>query len=129
MHLSDNDIKDIARVCHEANRTWCDSVGDHSQDPWLVSPGWQRDSAIKGVKFAIDYPDAPPSAQHDAWMADKIAHGWIHGPVTDADAKTHPCLVPYDRLPEHQRKKDRLFRAIVGALTAREYEHAAEAAA
>lgn len=82
------------------------------------------------VKFAIDNPDAPASAQHDAWMADKIADGWIHGPVKDAEAKTHPCLVPFDHLPVHQRKKDHLFRAGVRALTAHEDEkEAAEAAA
>jgi len=31
-------------------------------------------------------------------------------------AKTHPDLVPFDQLPEHEKQKDRLFLAIVRAL-------------
>jgi hypothetical protein len=29
---------------------------------------WQRDSAIKGVEFKLDNPDAGHDAQHNAWM-------------------------------------------------------------
>jgi hypothetical protein len=32
-----------------------------------------RDSAIKGVEFKLDNPDAGHDAQHNAWMADKTA--------------------------------------------------------
>jgi hypothetical protein len=38
--------------------------------------------------------------------------------VKDAELKTHPCLVPFEELPKFQQQKDRLFRAIVKALTA-----------
>lgn len=106
----------IARVCHEANRAWCVENGDTSQKPWGDAEPWQRDSAIKGVQFALANPDAPASAQHDAWSADKLAAGWRYGEVKDADAKTHPCLVPFDQLPHHQQAKDRLFKAIVASL-------------
>lgn len=106
----------IAKACHEANRVWCQANGDDSQKHWQDAEQWQRDSAIKGVEFAIANPDAPDSAQHDAWMADKIAQGWVYGEVKDAEAKTHHCIVPFDQLPEFQRKKDTLFRAIVNAL-------------
>jgi hypothetical protein len=40
----------------------------------------------------------------------------VYGEVKDAVAKTHPCMVPYDDLPEFQRKKDALFLAIVRVL-------------
>ena len=70
-----------------------------------------------GVRFAIDHPDAPDSAEHDAWMADKIADGWRYGEIKDAEAKTHPCLVPFDQLPREQQAKDALFRAVVKALS------------
>lgn len=107
---------DIASVCHEVNRAVCEAAGDHSQKPWAEAAQWQRDSANKGVNFAIDNPGAAASAQHDAWMADKIADGWVYGPVKDAAAKTHPCLVPYHQLPFEQRVKDHTFRAVVAAL-------------
>jgi len=109
-------ITTIAQICHEANRALCEATGDHSQQPWTFAEEWQRESAIKGVQFAIDNPDAPDSATHDSWMADKLADGWTYGPVKDANAKTHPCLVPFDQLPPDQQAKDPLFRNIVRAL-------------
>jgi RyR domain len=112
-------IEEIARVCHEANRAWCFVNGDVSQVEWAEAPAWQRESAIRGVEFALANPDAPDSAQHDAWSADKVRDGWQYGPVKDAQAKTHPCLVPFDQLPTHQQAKARLFHAIVRALANR----------
>ena len=106
----------IARVCHEANRAWCEANGDKSQKTWDQAEEWQRNSAIAGVAFAIASPSAPDSAQHDAWMADKLQDGWKYGAVKDAQAKTHPCIVPYDELPPDQKAKDYVFKAIVGAL-------------
>jgi len=106
----------IAKVCHEANAAWCRANGDNSQLPWDLAPQWQRDSAVSGVQFALANPSAPDSAQHDAWMKDKISDGWTYGAQKDPEAKTHPCLIPFGDLPEFQRKKDVLFRAVVEAL-------------
>lgn len=110
------EIKLIAIVCHEANRALCEENGDWSQVPWGASAEWQRESALKGVAFAISTPDGPASAQHDAWMKDKLDNGWKFGPVKDAEKKEHPCLVAFEELPEFQQKKDHLFKAIVNAL-------------
>ena len=110
-------VEQVAQICHEANRGLCEATGDHSQKSWDQAEGWQRDSAISGVQFALDNPDAPDSAQHDAWMAEKVAQGWKYGPVKDAEAKTHHCLVPFDQLPPEQQAKDALFRGVVKALT------------
>lgn len=109
-------IETIAMVCHEANRAWCLANGDDSQLPWEGAPQWQRDSAVNGVEFALNHPEATPADQHDAWCRDKTRDGWTYGETKDAVAKTHPCLVAYGDLPEMQRAKDRLFTAIVGAL-------------
>ena len=105
----------IARVCHETNKAFCETIGDNTQKPWDEAEQWQRDSAIKGVQFALDNPNAPASAQHDAWLTDKIEAGWKYGPVKDPVKKEHPCMVPYDELPEDQRIKDHLFKGVVHA--------------
>lgn len=106
----------IAMVCHAANKAWCEANGDNSQKDWKEAEGWQRESAIKGVEFRLNNPEAGKDSQHNAWMADKIAAGWVYGEVKDADAKTHPCIVPFEQLPEFQQKKDALFCAVVDSL-------------
>ncbi len=106
----------IARVAHEANRAYCETMGDYSQLPWLQAEEWQRDSALAGVEFALAHPDLPASAQHEAWLKDKQTAGWIYGPVKDAAFKRHPCMVAYEDLPVEQRLKDALFKGVVNAL-------------
>lgn len=110
-------IQSIARVCHDANASYCRAIGDYSQMSWDEAEEWQRQSAISGVQFALDNPTAPASAQHDSWLSAKEADGWKYGEVKDANKKEHPCMVPYISLPIEQRAKDHLFKAVVNALT------------
>lgn len=108
----------IAITAHEANRAWCAANGDFSQPHWNDAPDWQHESAIKGVYFHRDNPDAGDSASHESWMAEKEANGWVYGAVKDPDASppTHPCMIPFDQLPEVDQKKDALFRAVIHGL-------------
>lgn len=110
-------INDIARVCHEVNRAYCHSLGDHSQASWELAPDWQRESAINGVRLHIGNPKAGPEASHIAWAQQKRVDGWKYGPVKDPINKLHPCLVPFDELPRDQQAKDFIFRAIVHTLS------------
>ncbi len=113
-----DNIEAIARVTHEANRAWCEANGDMSQFSWDDAPQWQRESALMGVQFHIDNPDADNSASHDSWMAQKIADGWVYGKEKNPDASppTHHCIVPFNQLPKVQQIKDALFRSIVHAI-------------
>lgn len=106
----------IATMCHEVNKAWCKLNGDDSQKSWDEAEQWQRDSAIEGVRFRLDNPNAKEDAQHNAWMESKINDGWVYGEEKDAELKTHPCIVPFNELPEFQQKKDKLFCAVVDAL-------------
>jgi len=110
-------VENIARICHEANRQYCQSLGDLSQPIWEHAPDWQRDSAINGVQFHQDNPNAGPEGSHNNWLLVKGADGWVYGEVKDAEAKTHPCIMPYGDLPLEQRLKDSLFIAIVHSLS------------
>lgn len=110
-------IRQIAEVCHEANRALTKHVGDVPvQPPWDEAPEEMRTSSIRGVQFALEHPNATPAEQHDAWACDKIASGWKHGPVKDEAKKEHPALVAYNDLPAGTKSKDALFRGIVEAL-------------
>jgi hypothetical protein len=102
----------IARVCHEANRALQVLQGDPAVSPaWDDAPDWQCASAADGVVQAL--AGATPEQLHESWCEFKRADGWTYGPVKDAGARTHPCLVPYAELPAAQR----LFAAIVAALS------------
>lgn len=105
--------ENIARIAHEINRAYCASLGDDSQAAWEETAEWQRASALAGVDMHLANPDATPEQSHAAWLEQKRADGWAYGEVKDADAKKHPCCVPYAELPVEQRAKDHLFRATV----------------
>jgi hypothetical protein len=53
---------------------------------------------------------------HDLWAKERIAHGWCWGPKRDDGQKHHPCLVPYEMLPESEKEYDR--QAALGTLEA-----------
>lgn len=108
--------QDVAKVAHEINRAYCDSIGDNSQTSWDDAPDWQKSSAVNGVSFHIDNPNAKPSNSHESWYAEKEAAGWKYGPVKDAEKKEHPCFVPYDELPTEQKSKDYLFKQVIESL-------------
>ena len=109
-------IIEIARVCHEVNRAYCQALGDDTQKPWGEAPDWQRFSAMQGVQFHIDNPDASAAASHESWLQEKRSAGWAYGPVKIESKREHPCFVPFDDLPREQQAKDYIFRAIVRAL-------------
>ncbi len=105
-----------AMLAHEINRVWCQMTGDFSQPAWVDAPDWQQDSAKNGVAFHMSNPNAGDSASHDSWMSEKLDNGWVYGEVKDPNAKTHPCIVPFDELPAEQQVKDALFRSTVHAV-------------
>lgn len=108
---------EIAKVCHEVNRAYCQAIGDDSQPTWDKAPEWQKQSAITGVHFIQDNPASKPSASHESWLAEKDRDGWKYGMVKDADKKMHPCFVPYEQLPAEQKAKDYIFGAVVRSLS------------
>ncbi len=96
-----------AVAAHEVNRAYCAAFGDASQPPWSEAPQWQKDSAMHGVEGVMR--GNSPEQSHEGWLAEKIATGWVYGPVKDTEKKEHPCMLPYDELPPSQKAKDALF--------------------
>lgn len=105
----------IAHIAHEVNRVYCQSIGDNSQPKWDDAPTWQKDSAVNGVVYLAQNPDATPKLSHENWFNMKLREGWKYGEEKDAEKKTHPCMSPYDALPEKQKFKDFFFHAVVRA--------------
>lgn len=44
---------------------------------------------------------------HENWAMERMTNGWSYAPVRDDDMKHHPCLVPYEQLPEVEKEVDR----------------------
>ena len=44
---------------------------------------------------------------HEVWAETRIQQGWKYGERRDDELKTHPCLVPYEVLPEEEKTYDR----------------------
>lgn len=44
---------------------------------------------------------------HDVWAATRIAQGWTYGPERNDTEKKHPCIVPYNQLPDSEKAYDR----------------------
>lgn len=44
---------------------------------------------------------------HENWARQRLADGWRWGPSRDDARREHPCLVPYEELPEAEKEYDR----------------------
>lgn len=46
---------------------------------------------------------------HEVWAHTRLADGWRWGPARDDEKRQHPCLVPYEDLPESEKEYDRVI--------------------
>ena len=105
-----------ASLCHESCRVLNRQIGFNVQPAWIDAPAWMRKSIIDGVLFHFDNPNASPAESHERWMEHKVRTGWTYGEHKDPHKKKHPCLKPFDELPDKHRCKDDIVRGICNAM-------------
>lgn len=44
---------------------------------------------------------------HEVWAETRVKQGWKYGEKRNDELKTHPCLIPYEDLPEEEKEFDR----------------------
>lgn len=44
---------------------------------------------------------------HEVWAQSRIEQGWTYGNERSDALKQHPCLIPYEELPEVEKAYDR----------------------
>lgn len=44
---------------------------------------------------------------HEVWAKSRLDQGWTYGPERSDELKHHPCLIPYEELPEIEKAYDR----------------------
>ena len=62
------------------------------------------------VKLPIELEDLVEEMSknvHVVWAETRINQGWAYGERRNDELKTHPCLVPYEQLPESEKEYDR----------------------
>lgn len=60
---------------------------------------------------------------HEVWAAQRLSEGWSNGPRRDDSLRLHPCLIPYEELPESEKEIDRAtVRGTVEGLLALGYQ-------
>jgi len=110
---------EVAELCSVVNRAYCRQHGDNSIPDWREAPDSYRESEIAGVMVVLSGLRKGIHIAawdvHNVWMSYKLVQGWLPGPVKDIEAKTHPSLVPFDKLPKDEQRKDYLFIAVIEA--------------
>lgn len=64
-------------------------------------------SVVKLNDNLLDLTEQIAKNVHEVWAAERMAEGWSYGAVRDDALKTHPCLMPYEQLPESEKAYDR----------------------
>ncbi len=130
-------LEDLARAAHEAYCLEAKARGEtlatnSTIQPWETLPEDLRDANraqvadIPNKLQFLGYELAPghglhPSAivisdaqlehlsfrEHGRWMKDRLRRGWTYGPQKDAARKEHPMLIPWEKLSEEEKEKDR----------------------
>jgi hypothetical protein len=109
-------LEQIAQVCHEATAGYQRAAYEkYPHLPWLQVTYETRECTIQGVQNVLDGLTAQEC--HEAWIVQRKGMGWRYGRIKDEFAKRHPCMVPYNKLPVHQRRKNEIFAAVVQAMT------------
>ncbi len=55
----------------------------------------------------VELSEAIAKNVHEVWAASRMSEGWKHGDERNDTLKTHPCLIPYEELPEEEKDYDR----------------------
>jgi hypothetical protein len=108
-------VEFVARVAHDAVNAYRAGLGETTRAPFLMDD-WDRTQALRmDVEYRIENSNAPVSAEHDRWLQRMQEQGWSFGAELDQAAKTHPLMVPFDKLSEEQRRKSYIIQAICAA--------------
>lgn len=110
---------EVARIIHAANIE-VQAIRGHDviSQPWFYEPLSQRKIVINGVAMVRRH-NLSARQNHELWRGAKLAAGWRYGAEKDPERKTHPCMVPWHKLPAENRDQAVLFVAIVHALSRR----------
>jgi hypothetical protein len=82
-------------------------------EPWDERDAPFRDQFLGVIEMMCGSDrKSSPEELHDDWVRAYEAMGWTYGPTRDPKAKTHPDMVPFDKLGFREQIKDAVFVAL-----------------
>ena len=75
-----------------------------AEEPYVPHPIDTYDTKLDELKPLLE--ELARNA-HEVWAQKRIEEGWTLGPQRDDAKRKHPCLVPYDQLPDSEKEYDR----------------------
>ena len=64
-------------------------------------------SAVELSPDIMELTEALARNAHAVWARRRLDEGWRLGPSRNDARKEHPCLVPYEQLPDFEKQYDR----------------------
>jgi hypothetical protein len=81
------------------------AIGTNAAGDYVPQP--LDTSAVVIPAAILDLCETLARNTHEVWSQRRLADGWRFGPERSDALKTHPCLVPYEALPEADKEYDR----------------------
>ena len=74
---------------------------------------------IESVKLSeslLELVEKLSKHNHDLWASQRFKENWKFGKERNDNRKSHPCLIPYEYLPDCEKEYDRI--SVIGTLKA-----------
>jgi hypothetical protein len=67
----------------------------------------EKDQDINIMNHLEYHMELLSEAEHNGWMKQRLNAGWKYGEIRDDEKKIHPDLIPYHKLSNKEKEKDR----------------------
>lgn len=109
-------IVGLAKICHEAQRAFCQTMGDFSHPNWDLTSPWYQKVMVECVTFVFNKV-SDVNQLHIFWSSQMTALGWSYGLVFNEKEKEHPNLKNFNDISFEEQIKYAIFMANVIAIS------------
>lgn len=93
--------EDLSEDAKNANRAQADHI------IYKLAALGKNLHSIGNLNFTDEETEILAKTEHERWNAHRYLNGWDFGEKRDDLLKLHPSLVPWEKLPESEKQKDR----------------------
>jgi TrkA-N domain/RyR domain len=98
--------EELAETFRQSNRDLAGDIGAKlGEVNCAIEPKADWDAPV--FVFSPDELELLAREEHKRWYDDRVRDGWVYGPKKCIEKKIHPDLVPWEKLLDGEREKDR----------------------